>query len=116
MEMMNTSDLRDYLKNEQNKGLDSGKKYKIELYRRTADPFTILILTLIGVSVASRKVRGGMGFHLAIGVIIGSVFVIISKFSTTFSSNLSLPPLIGVWIPNIFFSIVAYILYKTAQK
>ena len=69
---MNTSDLRDYLKNEQ-KRFDSGKKYKIELYRRTADPFTILILTLIGVSVASRKVRGGMGFHLAIGVIIGSV-------------------------------------------
>ncbi|MEZ4910603.1 MAG: LptF/LptG family permease [Saprospiraceae bacterium] len=116
MEMMNTTDLRNFLKNEQNRGLDSGKKYQIELYRRTADPFTILILTLIGVSVASRKVRGGMGFHLAAGVIIGSVFVIISKFSTTFSSNLSLPPIIGVWIPNIFFSIVAYFLYKYAQK
>ncbi|MBK8624621.1 MAG: LptF/LptG family permease [Saprospiraceae bacterium] len=116
MEMMNTSDLREFLKYEQDKGLDSGKKYSIELYRRTADPFTIFILTLIGVSVASRKVRGGMGFHLAAGVVIGAIFVILSKFSTTFSTNLSLPPGIGVWIPNIFFSLVAIYLLKTAQK
>ncbi|MBC7884299.1 MAG: LptF/LptG family permease, partial [Saprospiraceae bacterium] len=116
MEMMNTSDLQDFLKYEKDRGLDSGKKYSIELYRRTADPFTIFILTLIGVSVASRKVRGGMGFHLAAGVVIGAIFVILSKFSTTFSTNLSLPPLIGVWIPNIFFSFVAYYLLKTAQK
>ncbi|MCZ2336924.1 MAG: LptF/LptG family permease, partial [Chitinophagales bacterium] len=74
------------------------------------------ILTLIGVSVASRKVRGGMGFHLAAGVIIGAIFVILSKFSVTFSTNLSLPPLIGVWIPNIFFTLVAIFLIKTAQK
>jgi lipopolysaccharide export system permease protein len=103
MEMMNSDDLREYLKFEQEKGLDSGKKYSIELYRRTADPFTIFILTLIGVAVASRKVRGGMGFHLAAGIIIGAIFVILSKFSTTFSTNLNLPALIGVWIPNIFF-------------
>ncbi|MCZ2100669.1 MAG: LptF/LptG family permease [Chitinophagales bacterium] len=116
MEMMNTSDLRAFLKYEKDKGLDSGKKYEIELYRRTADPCTIFILTLIGVAVASRKVRGGMGFHLAAGVVIGAIFVILSKFSTTFSTNLSLPPLIGVWIPNIFFSIIAAYLIKTAQK
>lgn len=116
MEMMNTSDLRDYLKNEQERGLDSGKKYAIELYRRTADPFTIIILTFIGVSVASRKVRGGMGLHLAIGIILGAAFVILSKFAATFSSNLSLPPQIGVWIPNLIFSVVAYRLLQTAQK
>ena len=116
MEMMNTSDLREFLKYEKEKGLDSGKKYSIELYRRTADPFTIFILTLIGVSVASRKVRGGMGFHLAAGVVIGAIFVILSKFSTTFSTNLNLPPGLGVWIPNIFFSAIAFYLVKTAQK
>ncbi len=116
MEMMNTTDLRNFLIYEQAKGLDSGKKYSIELYRRTADPFTIFILTLIGVSVASRKVRGGMGFHLAAGVVIGAIFVILSKFSTTFSTNLSLPPGLGVWIPNILFSLIAIYLVKTAQK
>lgn len=116
MEMMNTSDLKNFLAYEKDKGIDSGKKYSIELYRRTADPFTIFILTLIGVSVASRKVRGGMGFHLAAGVVIGALFVVISKFATTFSTNMSLPPLIGVWIPNIFFGIVAIFMLRKAQK
>jgi len=116
MELMTSSELREYLTYEKDKGLDSGKKYSIELYRRTADPFSIFILTLIGVSVASRKVRGGMGFHIAAGVVIGSIFVILSKFSTTFSTNLSLPPVIGVWIPNMFFSLVAWYMIRTAQK
>ncbi len=116
MELMTSTELRSYLQYEKDKGLDSGKKYSIELYRRTADPFTIFILTLIGVSVASRKVRGGMGFHIAAGVVMGAAFVILSKFSTTFSTNLSLPPIVGVWIPNMFFSILAWYLMKTAQK
>lgn len=116
MEMMNTTDLRSFLKNEKAKGLDSGKKYIIELYRRTADPFTIIILTLIGVSVASRKVRGGIGLHLATGVSIGAAYVILSKFSTTFSTNLNLPPLLGVWIPNILFGMIAAYMISKAQK
>ena len=94
----------------------TSKSLIIELYRRTADPFTILIVTIMGVCIGSRKVRGGMGFHLAAGVVLGAIFVILSKFSTTFSSNLSLPPAIGVWIPNIVFGFIAILLYKGAQK
>lgn len=116
MEMLSTSDLRAFIAGERAKGMDTAKKYVIELYRRTADPFTIIILTIIGVSVASRKVRGGMGFHLAMGIIIGAAFVIISKFSITFASNLSIPASVGVWVPNIVFSFVAYFLYLRAQK
>lgn len=116
MEMMSTTDLRAFIYEEKQRGIGTAKTYLIELYRRTSDPFTIIILTMIGVTVASRKVRGGLGLHLALGVIIGAVFVIISKFSVTFASNLSLSPLLGVWIPNIVFSLVAYFLYKKAQK
>ena len=116
MEMMSTTDLRAFISEERQRGIGTAKSYLIEMYRRTSDPFTIIILTIIGVTVASRKVRGGLGLHLAIGVIIGAVFVIMSKFSVTFAANLSLSPLLGVWIPNIVFSIVAFILYTRAQK
>lgn len=116
MEMLSTKELRKFIAGERAKGLDTAKKFVIELYRRTADPFTIIILTIIGVSVASRKVRGGMGFHLATGIIMGAAFVILSKFSVTFASNLSLPAGLGVWVPNIAFSFVAYYLYLRAQK
>lgn len=116
MEMLTTTDLRKFIVEERDKGIDTAKKYVIELYRRTAYPFTILILTLIGVAVSSRKIRGGMGLHLAKGVIIGSAFVILSKFSTTFATNLNMPAGLGVWIPNIIFGLVALYLYKGAQK
>lgn len=116
MQIMTTRDLKNYISMEQDKGLDNTKKYYIELYRRSADPFTIFILTLIGVSVASRKVRGGTGIQLAIGVVIGSVFVLLSKFSVTFAHNLSLSAQLGVWTPNIIFSVIAMILVMKAQK
>lgn len=116
MEMMTTPELQRFIHQEQERGIDTAKKYKTELYSRTADPFTILIVTLIGFAVASRKVRGGMGLHLAAGVIIGSAYVILSRFSMTFAINMNMPTLLGAWIPNIIFSVIAYFLIKGAQK
>lgn len=116
MEMMSTTDLRNFILEEEKRGIDTAKKFKTELYSRSADPFTIIILTIMGFAIASRKTRGGMGFHLAAGVILGSAFVIIQKFSMTFSINLGLYPIIGAWIPNIVFGIVTIFLVKNAQK
>lgn len=116
MEMMTTSELKEYIKVENSRGLDNTKKYKIELQRRVADPFTIIIMTLIGMSVASKKVRGGMGLHLALGVVIGSAFVILSKFSKTFAENLSVSAEVGMWVPNVVFTGIALVLIFKAQK
>lgn len=116
MEIMTTPDLREYVKHEKSKGLDNTKKYQIEIYKRTSGPFTILILTLIGASIGTKKVRGGLGMHLAIGVVLGAVYVVLSKFSETFATNLQLPSLVGVWTPNILFSIISLMLFQKAQK
>jgi len=116
MEMMTTADLRAFIKQEESRGIDTATKFKTELYGRSADPFTIIILTLMGMAISSRKTRGGMGFHLAAGVILGSAFVIIQKFSMTFSINLGLHPMFGAWLPNIIFGIVTFFLVKNAQK
>lgn len=116
MEIMTTPDLHDFVAREKSKGLDNTKKYEIESLKRTAGPFTILILTLIGASIGTKKVRGGIGMHLAIGVAIGAAYVVLSKFSETFASNLNLPPTIGVWIPNMLFILVSAVLIRRAQK
>ncbi len=116
MEIMTTPDLREHVRYEQAKGLDNTKKYIIEAYKRTAAPFTILILTLIGASIGTKKVRGGLGMHLAIGVAIGAGYVVISKFGETFASNLNVPALLGVWLPNILFILITAYLLRNAQK
>ncbi len=116
MENMTSSSLREYITRENARGLDTANMHILELHRRNADPFTIIILTMIGVAIASRKTRGGIGLHLAIGIIIGSAYVILSRFSSTFVNNLSFSPIMGVWIPNIVFGIIAIILILRAQK
>ncbi|MBI1223825.1 MAG: LptF/LptG family permease [Bacteroidetes bacterium] len=108
--------LRQFIAEEQLRGVGNTKGYEIELYRRTADPVTLLIVTLIGVAIASRKIRGGMGLHLAMGIVLGAVFVFVAKFSITFATNEALPAWLGVWLPNIFFGGVALWLIGKAQR
>lgn len=115
-DMMTTPELTRYIHKLRSRGAGNTRKFEVERHRRTADPFTILILTIIGVAVASRKVRGGMGLHLAIGIGMGAIYIFLSRFSTTFAMNQSLSPLLGVWIPNIIFAGISYWLAKRAQE
>ena len=116
METMTSKELKQFISREQERGLGSARAHRIELYRRTADPFTVIILTIIGVAVASRKIRGGLGFHLALGITLGAAYVVLAQFTVAFSSNLDLPPLLGTWIPNFIFSLIALGLIRFAQK
>lgn len=115
-ETMTTSELIEYINSEKKRGVGNVQKFEVERYRRSADPFSIIILTIIGMAVASRKVRGGMGLHLALGAALGGAFIFLSKFSTTFSINAGLPPEIGVWVPNIIFTVITLFLILKAQK
>lgn len=115
-ETMNAVELNETINDLTTKASGSVVNYKIEKYRRTAFPFAILILTLIGVSIASRKMRGGMGLHIALGFLLGFSYILFMQFSTTFSTNADLPPIIGVWIPNLIYMVVGLVLYKTAPK
>ena len=115
-EMMTTAELRDFVEKEKAKGLGEARKMQAEIHRRTSEPFTIIILTLIGAAVASRKVRGGYGVHIAMGIGIGALFIILSKFAFTATNNLGLSAMLSMWVPNIIFSIVAFYLILRAQK
>lgn len=113
---MNARELDEVINELTLRGADNIAYYEVEKYKRTAFPFAIFILTLIGVSLASRKVRGGIGLHIGIGITISFAYILFQQFSQTFSTNGDLPPIIGVWIPNIIFGVVAVFLYKRAPK
>lgn len=111
-----TPELDKFIKLEELRGSEGMNALKVERYRRDATPASLLLLTLIGVVVASRKVRGGSGAHLAIGFITAALFILTDRFSTIFSSKGNLPPLLAAWIPNIVFAFVALWFYKRAPK
>lgn len=115
-EMMTTPEIREFIAYEKSKGLGTAQQMQSEVHRRSADPFTILVLTVIGAAVAARKSRGGVGVHLASGISIGAAYILLSRFAMTFASQLEIQPGFAVWLPNFFFTVVAIWLVFRAQK
>jgi lipopolysaccharide export system permease protein len=115
-EMMTSAELLRFIQYEQERGIGFSRIMKSEYHRRWAEPFTIIILTIIGASISSRKLRGGMGLNLALGVWIGAMFVFLSKFALTFSTNLHMNPMLAMWLPNLVFGSIAAYLVRKAQK
>ncbi len=114
--MMTTPELRTFIGYLHQRGAGNTKKYEIELHRRSAEPFTIFILTVIGMAIAARKVRGGLGLHLAIGIAISAIFVFLSRFAVVFAAGNAIPTLVGIWLPNFIFFLVSVYLVVRAQK
>jgi len=113
---MTTPQLVRFIRAEEARGTEGLNDYKVERYRRDATPCSVFIMTLIGAVIASRKTRGGSGLHLALGIILAAVFVVMDKFSLTFSTKSNFPPLLAAWTPNLVFSAVAAYLYRQAPK
>lgn len=115
-EMMTNAELDTYIDEQKARGVGNLEEFLIEKYRRVASPFSAFILTLIGVSLASRKVRGGMGLHIGVGIALSFSYILFMTVSTTFAVNGNMNPMLAVWLPNIVFSIIAIVLYTRAPK
>jgi lipopolysaccharide export system permease protein len=113
---LTTAKLKEIIYREQMRGTEGLNTLKVERYRRSATPVSVFLLTIIGAIIASRKTRGGSGLHIAIGLIIGAIFILADKFSSTFSVKGDFHPLLAAWVPNLFFTIVCWWLYRRAPK
>ena len=116
VETMNFFELNNYIKREEMRGSEQIISHKIEKHKRIAFPFSSIILTLIAVAIASRKIRGGIGMHLGIGIIIAFTYILFMQISTTFAINSNLDPKLSVWIPNFLYVILSLVLLNKAQK
>jgi lipopolysaccharide export system permease protein len=116
VEAMSYSELNEFIDVSRMQGETNLTAYLIERYKRTAFPFSTFILTLIGVTVSSKKVRGGIGTQLGTGLGISFAYILFMQFSSQFAIGGSLSPLLAVWLPNILFAIIAGFLYKMSPK
>lgn len=116
LEAMDKKELDAFIATQKLQGSSTSNSLLVEKNRRIAVPFSTFILTLIGVSVSSRKVRGGIGMHIAIGLLLSTSYILFMKFSTEFAITGSLSPITAAWIPNIIYFFIAYFLYRIAPK
>ena len=115
-ERLNLRELNEYIERQTLRGSSNVVEFKIEKYKMFSGAFSTFILTLIGVCIASRKIRGGMGFHLGLGLLISFSYILFMQFSTVFATNGGMNPLLAVWIPNMLFAVVALFVYRMAPK
>lgn len=116
IETLNYFQLREEIEKEKLKGGKMLDLYQMEQYRRIAMPFSAFILTIIGVSLSSRKVRGGIGLQIGFGLALSFAYILLSQISGQFALAGSIPLIIGVWFPNILFGIMAFGLIRYAPK
>lgn len=113
---LNYSELKNMISAQRLRGAGDLAFYEVEMDKRLSFPFSILILTVIAFALSTRRVRGGIGLQIGIGITLSFAYILFMQFSTTYSTNGNLPAIIGVWIPNVIFGGIAYYLYRTAPK
>lgn len=113
---LTTPELIAFIQQEELRGTEGLNTLKVERYRRTATPAAVLLLTMIGVVIASRRTRGGSGMHLALGITVAAMFILSDRFSTVFATKGNFPPMLAAWLPNIVFAGVAFWLYRKTPK
>lgn len=115
-ETFTSPQLREYISKQIDRGSSNVVQYEVEYHKRIASSFASFILTLIGVSLSSRKRKGGMGMYLGIGLALSFGYIMLQTVSATFAINANTPPMLAAWMPNIIFAVVAYFLYRQAPN
>lgn len=113
---LTTPQLEHYIQLEKLRGAEDVNTLLLEKYNRDAGPVSVFILTIIGAAIASRRIRGGSGIHLAMGVLVCVLYILVGRFSSVFSMKSNFSPLVAAWLPNAVFGALAWYLYLRNSK
>ena len=113
---METPQLIVHRDEEKEKGAGSTELADVEIYSRTATPFSIFILIILAVCISYKKKRNGTGLNLIFGLAIGAISFFISKVTSVAATNAGLNPFVAVWISNILFSCITLVFYLQARR
>ena len=115
-EQMSTPALKKYIDRQKLRGIGNIQSFEIEYHKRFAMSFAAFILTIIGASLSSRKIKGGMGFNIGMGLLLSFSYILFMQITSSFAISGTVSPLVAVWIPNILYSFIAAYLYTKAPR
>ena len=114
-EKMTSPKLKAYIDRQKMRGVANIKSFEIEYERRFAMTGAAFILTLIGMSLSSRKVKSGMGINIGIGLVLSFSYILFSTVTSTFAVSGYTSPFVAMWIPNVVYLIIGIVLYNRAS-
>ena len=113
---MTNTELKAYMDKQRARGAGNLQAFETEWWKRWASPIGAFIMTLLGVTISSKKVRGGMGKNLGVGITLSALYILFSTVSTTFSVRGVMSPFMSVWLPNFIFLAIGFVLYWRVPK
>ena len=114
-EVLTSPQLREYIDRQKDRGIANIKNFEIEYHKRFAMTAAAFILTVIGMTLSSKKVKGGMGVNIGIGLVLSFSYILFTTITSTFAISGYTSPMIAMWIPNIVYTIIAIYLYRRAS-
>ena len=115
-ETMTTPELNTYINRQKKRGIGNIQTFQIEYHKRFATIMAAFILTSIGASLSSRKIKGGMGMNIGIGLALSFSYILFMTVTSTFAINGYVSPAVAAWIPNIVYTFIAIFLYQKAPR
>lgn len=113
---MTTPELAEYIKRQIGRGVANIKSFQVEYHRRFAMTAAAYILTIIGMALSARKVKGGLGLNIGIGLVLSFSYILFMTITQSFAISGLTSPFVAMWIPNIIYSIIAVVLYRRLVK
>lgn len=113
-EMMTSPELNEYISRQRSRGVANIKSFEVEQHRRIAMTAAAFILTVIGMTLSVRKVKGGMGLNIGIGLVLSFSYILFMTITQTFAISGLTSPMVAMWIPNFLYIIIALLLYRKA--
>ena len=116
-ETMTTPQLSRYIERQKMRGVANITGFEVEKEKRYASTLAAFILTLIGMSLSSKKVKGGMGINIGIGLVLSFTYILFSTITSTFASTGLPAPFIAMEIPNVvYLAIGIYLFYRVSKR
>ncbi len=115
-ETLTTPRLNDYIEKQRMRGVANIKAFEIEREKRYAATAAAFILTLIGMSLSSRKVKGGMGINIGIGLALSFSYILFSTVTSSLAINGLTSPFVAMEIPNVVYLAIGIYLFKRAAR
>ncbi|MDR1720428.1 MAG: LptF/LptG family permease [Dysgonamonadaceae bacterium] len=115
-EQMTTPKLRSYIERQKKRGIGNIQSFEIEYHKRFSMAFAAFVLTIIGVSISARKMKGGMGLNIGLGLLLSFSYILFMQISFSFAVSGQASVFLAVWIPNFLYTLIAIWLYRYAPK
>lgn len=115
-ETLTSPQLKQYIERQRSRGVANIQAFEIEYHKRYAMCAAAFILTVIGMSLSSKKVKGGMGVNIGLGLVLSFSYILFMTVTSSFAVSGLTSPLVAMWIPNMLYAVIAVILYRKASR